>query len=67
MRRFRWHPDLADNVRALLLVAFFVGLLGVGVVFYGAPFRHLNTGFGPEWECTPQVRGEPTCIKRIGR
>ena len=67
MRRFRWHPDLADNVRTLLLVVVIVGLLGAGLVFFGIPFRNSNAGFGPEWECTPQAQGEPTCIKRVGR
>ena len=24
-------------------------------------------GFGPDWECTPQAQGGPTCIKKIRR
>lgn len=31
------------------------------------PQQNAGAGFGPDWECTPQPAGEPTCIKKIGR
>jgi hypothetical protein len=29
--------------------------------FPGGP----NNGFGSEWECTPQPKGDPICVKRL--
>jgi len=40
---------------------------GAAFIFLPSPLRNLNAGFGPEWECTPQAKGGPTCIKKIGR
>ena len=67
MRRFLWNPDIASNWRALLLLLVLVGLVGASVVFFGVPFRSSNAGFGPEWDCTPQAKGGPTCIKKVGQ
>jgi len=66
MRRFLWNPDLAGNWRALLLVVVLVGLVGASVVFFGVPYLSPNAGFGPEWDCTAQAKGGPTCIKKVG-
>lgn len=67
MKRFLLHPDLAANWRALLLAVVLVGLIGVAVVFLGVPYFSPNAGFGPEWDCTAQAQGGPTCIKKVGR
>ena len=40
---------------------------GAVFIFLPSPLRNFNAGFGPERECTPQAKGEPTCIKKIGR
>jgi len=63
----RWNPDLAGNARTLLLVAIVVVALGVAFVFLPSPWRGFNAGFGPEWDCTAQAKGGPTCIKKTGR
>ena len=63
----RWNPDLAGNARTLLLVAMLVIALGAAFIFLPSLQRNPNAGFGPEWECTPQAKGGPTCIKKIGR
>ena len=28
------------------------------------PYRSMNFGFGPEWDCTNPGRGESVCVKR---
>jgi hypothetical protein len=63
----RWNPDLAGNARTLLLVAILLVVLGAVFIFLPSPLRNFNAGFGPEWDCTPQAKGEPTCIKKIGQ
>jgi hypothetical protein len=64
-----WNPDLAGNIKALLLVAVIVGSAAALLIFYPFDPRRnpTNNGFGPEWECTAQIYGEPTCIKKAGR
>ncbi|SDP01087.1 hypothetical protein [Afipia sp. GAS231] len=63
----RWNPDLAGNVRTLLLVAILLVVLGAAFIFLPSLQRNFNAGFGPEWECTAQPQGGPTCIKKTGR
>jgi hypothetical protein len=29
--------------------------------------RSASAGFGPDWECTAQPKGDPVCIKKPGR
>ena len=29
--------------------------------------RKASAGFGPDWECTAQARGDPVCVKKPGR
>jgi hypothetical protein len=63
----RWNPDLAGNARTLLLLAILLGVVGAALILLPSPMRNFYAGFGPEWECTPQAKGEPTCIKKISR
>ena len=64
----RWDPDLAGNIKTLLLLAIIVGGLAVALLYYPAgPWQNPNNGFGPDWECTPHPNSEPTCIKKLGR
>ena len=63
----RWNPDLAGNVRTLLLMAMLLVVLGAAFIFLPSLQRNFNAGFGPEWECTHQAQGGPTCIKKISR
>ncbi len=63
----RWNPDLVGNVRTLLLVAVLLVVVGAAFILLPSLQRNFNAGFGPDWECTPQGQGGPTCIKKIGR
>jgi hypothetical protein len=42
---------------------------GFAVVWFMLPpsdrLLRANNGFGPDWECTAQPKGEPTCIKKL--
>jgi hypothetical protein len=49
---------------AIIAVAIFAAV----VIHYPfLPQRNAGAGFGPDWDCTPQPSGEPTCIKKIDR
>jgi hypothetical protein len=63
----RWNPDLAGNARTLLLVALLIGLLGAAMIYVPSSLQKSNAGFGPDWECTAQAKGEPICVKKINR
>jgi hypothetical protein len=53
------------DVMSVLLVVIVLGVVVVG--FYMRPNSLSNggNGFGPEWDCTANARGEPICIKKI--
>jgi hypothetical protein len=61
----RWNPDLAGNARTLLLVLVLLVVVGAAFILLPSPLRNFYAGFGPEWECTAQAKGGPTCIKKI--
>jgi hypothetical protein len=68
MNFLRWTPD--RNARLCTILALIVILLIFGVaVIYSPDFqwRNANSGFGPDWECTPHALSEPTCIKKLQR
>jgi hypothetical protein len=68
MNWLRWNPDLAGNVKTLLLLAVIVGALAAVLLYYPAgPRQNSNNGFGADWECTPHPNSEPTCIKKLSR
>lgn len=55
-----WFQFLRGNLTAILLVtAVLCALIYVSVT--GAKF---SSGFGPEWECTPMIQGDPVCTKK---
>jgi hypothetical protein len=29
--------------------------------------RKASAGFGPDWDCVTQARGDPVCVKKPGR
>jgi len=61
----RWHlgPHKAVIFTAAIIAA------GFAAVWFMLPpsdrLLRANNGFGPDWECTAQPKGEPTCIKKL--
>jgi hypothetical protein len=65
----KW-PQLNASRAEVFGVLFALTLIGiVAVVLTHATDmqQKANAGFGPDWECTPQAKGGPTCIKKPGR
>jgi hypothetical protein len=50
-----------DIAAVALAIGLFVLL---GYVYVSNATRKTNAGFGAEWDCAPQPRGEPVCIKK---
>lgn len=54
-------------MRLLLLLAIVVGVFAVIMIYVpDIQQRGANAGFGPDWDCTVQPKGGPTCIKKPG-
>jgi hypothetical protein len=62
----QWNASRAD----VLAVLFALVLIGIVAVVLTRPTdmqQRANAGFGADWECTPQAKGGPTCIRKPGR
>jgi hypothetical protein len=68
MNWFRWTSD-RNSILGVVFAVLMIGaaLLASVVHFSNGGLRRTNWGFGPDWECTAQAKGEPTCIKKLGR
>ena len=63
-----WSSDRAGIAWMMVSVVVAVTIFAAVVVYYPfLPQRNASAGFGSDWDCTPHPRGEPTCIKKIGR
>jgi hypothetical protein len=59
----RWH---LENSKGLILAAALVAAMLIVFVVFPPNFRSGGANsFGPDWECTPQIQGGPTCIKKL--
>jgi hypothetical protein len=65
MERLRWHlwPHRAVIITVVLIAAGFAILWSM-VPPNGGLLR-ANHGFGPDWDCTAQPKGDPICIKKV--
>jgi len=64
MEWLRWHlgPHKAVIVTVGLIAAAFVVWWSVAP---SAGLLRANNGFGPDWDCTAQPKGGPTCVKKL--
>jgi hypothetical protein len=67
----QWLQRTPERAGTLWLVAAAIAIIAVFaavmITFPNAQQQNAGAGFGPEWNCTPQPKGDPTCIKKIGR
>jgi hypothetical protein len=68
MKWLQWTPD-RNGIVGVVLVLIVIVLVFALFVMYFPDFqqRRANAGFGPDWECTAQAKGDPVCIKKPGR
>jgi hypothetical protein len=68
MKWLQWTPDRNGIVGVVFAVTILVGILALVAVYVpDLQQRKANAGFGVDWDCTPQPRGDPVCIKKPGR
>jgi hypothetical protein len=68
MKWLQWTPDRNGIVGAIVATIIAVAIFAF-LVMYFPDFqqRRAGAGFGPEWECTAQPKGDPVCVKKPGR
>jgi hypothetical protein len=68
MKWLQWTPDRNGIVGVVLALIILVGVLAFLVTYFpDFQQRRASAGFGPDWECTVQPKGDPVCIKKPGR
>jgi hypothetical protein len=68
MWRLQWTPDRAGILWLLVSAIVATSIFAVVMIRYPSiRQRNAGAGFGPDWDCTPQPKGEPVCIKKIAR
>ncbi|ESZ38205.1 hypothetical protein [Mesorhizobium sp. L2C066B000] len=64
------HRTVFDGTRwpttSLLIIGIFAAVGLVLLLFLGRR-TDTNFGFGPEWQCTPMPKGDPICVKLVGK
>jgi hypothetical protein len=63
----RWpqrYPTRGD-VMSVLFVLVVVCLIALRYIWFPQP--NAPNGFGPDWDCIAVSKGEPICMKKLGR
>jgi hypothetical protein len=60
----RWRTLRRGDVVAIFLFAAIMGIVAIAAAKFPNFSRTGNLGFGPDWECGYQGRGEPVCVKK---
>ena len=50
-----------------LTVAIVIVFALVMIHFPNLQQQRANAGFGPDWDCVVQPKGDPVCTKKLGR
>jgi hypothetical protein len=68
MKWLQWTPDRNGILGAVFALAVILTAFAV-LVMYFPDFqqRRANAGFGPDWNCIAQPKGDPVCIKKPGQ
>lgn len=67
----RWPPWNPDQIGMMTVIGAAV-LIALGLAFATSylpnpELSRRSAGFGPDWDCVAQVRGDPVCIKKAAR
>ena len=68
MKWLQWTPD-RSGILGTIAITIIVVIIFAFLVTYFPNFqqRAAGAGFGADWECTAQPKGDPICIKKPGR
>jgi hypothetical protein len=68
MKWLQWTPDRNGIMGAVFAFIIIVSIFAFLVTYFpDFQQRRANVGFGPDWDCTAQPKGDPVCIKKPGR
>jgi predicted PurR-regulated permease PerM len=68
MRWLQWTPDRNRILGLVFTLLIIVCVFAVVVVYFpDIQQRRANAGFGPDWNCVVQPKGDPVCVKKPGR
>ena len=68
MKWLQWTSDRNGIVGVVLALLILVSVFAFLVTYFpNFQQRRANVGFGPDWDCTVQPKGDPVCIKKPGR
>jgi hypothetical protein len=56
---------MIPNMKTILIALIVVGMAGLALMYQSLPRLHPNAGFGSDWDCTMQAKGDPVCIKKL--
>jgi hypothetical protein len=68
MKWLQWTPDRNGIVGVgFALVVILIAFAAFVMYFPDFQQRRANAGFGPDWDCVAQAKGDPVCTKKPGR
>ena len=68
MKWLQWTPDRNGIVGVVFAVIVLVCVFAFAVIYFpDLQRRKAIAGFGSDWDCITQPRGDPICIKKLGR
>ena len=68
MKWLQWTPDRNGIIGVVIAVIILVSVFAFAVIYFpDLQRRKAIAGFGSDWDCIAQARGDPVCIKKAGR
>ena len=56
---------MIPNRKTILIALIVVGMAALALRYQVVPRLNPNAGFGSDWDCTWQAKGDPVCIKKL--
>jgi hypothetical protein len=60
-----WPRSHFAQHKGAIFAAVLIGVVLAIYVLFPMNMQKTTAGFGPDWECSPQPKGDPVCIKKI--
>jgi hypothetical protein len=68
MKWLQWTPERNGIIGVVLALVIIVCVFASVVIYFpDIQQRKASAGFGPDWDCVTQARGDPVCVKKPGR
>ena len=55
------------DIKGSLWIIGILAAVGLVLLLFPELRTDTNFGFGPEWQCTPMPKGDPICVKLVGK